>query len=273
MWFKAYLGLLCCAFYIYHQNCVIELQREIIVLKEQAKAVHPDAWQLCQRDEQIDDHPGLTDEACVASFFCIICVIGLRFYSELKQIHARTVSTGCTYSAAALYRVDLWFSGEKWSKPIALSMLVVLVISMGGVFFWLVDSEVSLADALWRAWLCIADTSSHAEQKGFLHVSMALIMTIIGMIVSGFLIGIVAELINERMDSLKKGKSRVVESNHILFLGYNDKSIAVIVELVLANESEGGAIIVILSPQPKEEVEQLVLDARLDLRGSTIVVC
>lgn len=57
------------------------------------------------------------------------------------------------------------------------------------------------------------------------------------------------------MEALKRGKSSVVETNHYLLLGWSDKSFSLIRELILAMESEGGGVIVILSERDKDEIE------------------
>lgn len=85
------------------------------------------------------------------------------------------------------------------------------------------------------------------------------------------------ESIGEKLDDLKTGQSRVFESGHTLMLNWNDKSIAVIQQIALANESEGGGMMVVLSNLEKEEMEdrlQMAIDAKenpLDLMGTEVV--
>jgi len=43
----------------------------------------------------------------------------------------------------------------------------------------------------------------------------------------------------------KKSRSNVIESGHTLILGRNDKLMGVIRQLCLANESDGGGVIVV----------------------------
>jgi hypothetical protein len=37
------------------------------------------------------------------------------------------------------------------------------------------------------------------------------------------MLGLVSDAISEKVDSLRKGKSEVIEKNHILILGWSDK--------------------------------------------------
>jgi len=43
------------------------------------------------------------------------------------------------------------------------------------------------------------------------------------MLVFALMVGLVTESISEKVDSLRKGKSDVIERNHTLVLGWNDK--------------------------------------------------
>ncbi len=81
----------------------------------------------------------------------------------------------------------------------------------------------------------------------------------------------------EKIEDLKTGKSRVFESGHTLMLNWNDKSIAVIQQIALANESEGGGVMVVLSDLEKEYMEDKLENAinakenPLDLMGTEVV--
>ena len=76
------------------------------------------------------------------------------------------------------------------------------------------------------------------------------------MLIDALLVGLVADAIGKKMDDLKKGRSKVLEKNHTLILGWNDRVLPLIREIMEANESEGGGVIVILSERPKEEMEE-----------------
>ena len=54
---------------------------------------------------------------------------------------------------------------------------------------------------------------------------------------------------------LKKGYAKVMEREHTLILGWNERVLEILRELILANESESDAIVVILSEMDKEEMD------------------
>ena len=59
--------------------------------------------------------------------------------------------------------------------------------------------------------------------------------------------GLIVEAVTQKMQALRQGKTGVVESGHVVMLGWTDKSLLFIKEVVLANESEGGGVVCILA--------------------------
>eukprot|EP00286_Rhodomonas_abbreviata_P025993 CAMPEP_0181292280 /NCGR_PEP_ID=MMETSP1101-20121128/2421_1 /TAXON_ID=46948 /ORGANISM="Rhodomonas abbreviata, Strain Caron Lab Isolate" /LENGTH=789 /DNA_ID=CAMNT_0023396737 /DNA_START=350 /DNA_END=2721 /DNA_ORIENTATION=+ len=162
-----------------------------------------------------------------------------------------------TFSEFVQYRLDHYFSQSKLAKPILLLGVTFIVILTSSAFMCLSgDHDLSLA--MWKSWTYVADPGTHADAEGLWHRWIAFWTTIGGMLVFAMMIGIISESIGEKVDELKKGKSRVIESNHTLMLGWNDKSLAIIQQIALANESEGGGALVVLADRDKEELEDLL---------------
>jgi len=169
------------------------------------------------------------------------------------------------------YRLDYWLSQSIWSKPFLLIMVVLVVVSLGGIIMAVLTGE-TLSAAMWKTWLLIVDTGAHGEFETYLDRLFGLLITICGMLVFGFLVGIVTDVIAEKVDQLKRGRSRVMESGHTLILNWSDKTLPVIAEICNANESLGGGVIVLLSEEPKEDLEQKVAEAEINLRGTKVIV-
>jgi len=162
-----------------------------------------------------------------------------------------------TFREFVQYRLDHYFSSTKLAKPVLLLGITFLVIVTSSVFMWM-PGDTDLSGAMWKSWTYVADPGTHADADGLWQRAVAFWTTIGGMLVFAMMIGIISESIGEKVDELKKGKSRVIESNHTLMLGWNDKSLAIIQQIALANESEGGGALVVLADRDKEELEDLV---------------
>ncbi|WP_199248566.1 hypothetical protein [[Phormidium] sp. ETS-05] len=80
----------------------------------------------------------------------------------------------------------------------------------------------------------------------------------IGLVLFSSLVAFITQEFEARIQMLKKGKSLVVETNHTLILGFNDRITDLLKELVEGNESELDAAVVILSPQDKEEMDDFI---------------
>mgnify|MGYP002840097921 FL=1 len=65
----------------------------------------------------------------------------------------------------------------------------------------------------------------------------------------------------------------MVEADHIVILGWSDKTVALVSELCDALESEGGGTIVVMDELEKYEMDDRIRPflAKKDLRGSTVV--
>ena len=71
--------------------------------------------------------------------------------------------------------------------------------------------------------------------------------------------------------SFVKDVSIVLEKDHTLILGFGDRILEVIRELIEANDSEPDAAIVILSDDDKENMDNYIRDNILDFRTTRII--
>lgn len=99
-----------------------------------------------------------------------------------------------------------------------------------------------------------------------------LVITFGGIFVISTLIGSITSGIEQKLDELRKGRSRVLESGHVLVLGWSPQVFTVISELVQANASQPKSCIVVLADKNKVEMED-ELRERLGDTGRTRLVC
>lgn len=120
------------------------------------------------------------------------------------------------------YRVDVFFSVYPYAKLLALLFATVLLIAFGGLALYAVSNS-SLSEALWLSWTFVADSGNHADQTGMGPRIVSVSISSGGMLVFAMMLGLVSDAISEKVDSLRKGKSEVIEMNHVLILGWSDK--------------------------------------------------
>eukprot|EP00798_Chlamydomonas_sp_ICE-L_P013328 gene13327-19167_t len=74
-----------------------------------------------------------------------------------------------------------------------------------------------------------------------------------------------------RVDDLNKGKSDVLETGHIIIVGWSLKIFTVISEICIGKEPLGGCKLAILSELDKEEMEERIAAHCIDTRNSKII--
>ncbi|MBL8021725.1 MAG: hypothetical protein JNM27_18780 [Leptospirales bacterium] len=130
-----------------------------------------------------------------------------------------------------------------------------------------------LGDQFWRPFLQISDAGAVAED-GDSHAGnkvLGILTAFIGLILFSSLVAFITSQFEARIQALKKGKSQVIESNHTLILGYTDRLAEIARELIVANESEKDAAIVILSEKDKEEMDDDLREKLPDRKTTRIV--
>lgn len=120
------------------------------------------------------------------------------------------------------YRVDIFLSVHPYAKPLALLVATLLLICLGGLALFGVTDD-GLADCLWLSWTYVADSGNHANSEGMGPRLVSVSISFGGMLIFAMMLGLVSDSISEKLDSLRKGRSVVVEQNHTLILGWSDK--------------------------------------------------
>lgn len=135
---------------------------------------------------------------------------------------SETVTERVSLNKQIAYRVDVFLSVHPYAKPLVLLVATLILIFLGGLALFGVTTN-NLAHCLWLSWTYVADSGNHASSEGMGPRLVALSISFGGMLVFAMMLGLVSDAISEKFDSLRKGKSEVVEQNHTLILGWSDK--------------------------------------------------
>lgn len=126
---------------------------------------------------------------------------------------------------------------------------------------------------VWMGLMRTLDAGTMGGDQGswpFLFSMLA--VTFGGIFVISTLIGVLTAGIEQKLEELRKGRSRVLESGHTVILGWSPQVFTIVSELCLANRSRRRAAIVILAPKDKVEMED-ELRERVPEPGPTHIVC
>lgn len=135
------------------------------------------------------------------------------------------------------YRLDIWFSENSNSKPLALLILTLLLVGIGTSALF-AASGGTIQDELWLAvaGVGIDWTFAGDEDRSTVERLVALFVSLGGMLVTALMLGIVSDTIGEKMDELRKGTSEARDALAlcvlfpVLFLRRRQRSRSCVVE-------------------------------------------
>jgi ion channel POLLUX/CASTOR len=131
---------------------------------------------------------------------------------------------------------------------------------------------LSFGEAMWESLMRTLDSGTMGGDTGAGFRAVMLFVTLGGIFVVSALIGVLNNGIESQMERLRKGRSRVLETNHTLVLGWSTQIFTVLNELMAANENQPNARIVILADQDKVEMEDEIRE-RVEVKGKTRIIC
>lgn len=120
--------------------------------------------------------------------------------------------------------------------------------------------RLSLPEALWGVLMRTLDSGAVGGDTGWVFRLTMLFVTFGGIFVVSTLIGLLSSGIDAKLEDLRKGRSRVLETDHIVILGWSLQIFTLISELALANANRPDTCIVVLSDEDKVEMETALYD-------------
>jgi voltage-gated potassium channel Kch len=181
-------------------------------------------------------------------------------------------------------RFRYWFDGVMSKGTGALigllalaTLIFIVVVALIVQFFQVLspsehDGQVGdFPELLWGNLMRAMDAGTVAGDAGWWFRLPMLLVTLFGILTVATLIGIVSTAFNTKVEDLRKGRSRVIENDHTLILGWSPKVFPIISELVIANQSRKKATIVVLADGDKVEMEDAI-HAQLPDTGKTKII-
>ena len=157
---------------------------------------------------------------------------------------------------------------------VVLVAVFTLIVLAGGLAPESDDGKRSgVVDQAFKTLLHALDPGTVAGDTGTWPFLLAMFaVTLAGLFVVSALIGVIATGLDAKLQDLRKGRSRVIERDHTLVLGWSETIFTILSELRIANENEKRPVIVILAERDRVEMEDAIR-AKVGDMGKTRVVC
>lgn len=159
-----------------------------------------------------------------------------------------------------------------------LAALSTLVIGVIAAFVTVVGiapeggDQLTFTEAIWMSLMRTLDSGTMGGDAGWSFRIAMLLVTFGGIFVISTLIGVMTSGIEGKIESLRKGRSRVIEREHTVILGWSQQIFVVIGELIAAGANQSKPCIVILGDKDKVEMEEEIRDF-VGSTGRTRIVC
>ncbi len=176
------------------------------------------------------------------------------------------------------YSIDNTFSKGPRALITWLAAASLVIVALGGLVVSALRLDVNGAgpvdfkEAAWESLMRTFDAGTMGGDSTWGFRLVMLVVTIGGIFVISTLIGVLTSGVEGKLEELRKGRSKVIESNHTVILGWSEQIFTILGELVTANANQSKPCVVIMAEKDKVEMEDEVA-SRLDSTGKTRVVC
>ncbi len=176
------------------------------------------------------------------------------------------------------YRLDNSFTsggGFVWLMFLA---MVVLAVAMTGVQALvsrigpLNDPQSGGTGYFETFWASFAKILSLGKEPTWGERIVSVLFWAITIAVTGTVIGFITSRIQGLVGVLRKGRSPVVESGHVLVLGWSPRVFAVLNELAIASENQRGRLIVIFADRERDAMQDEISSRTEDLSSLRVVL-
>ncbi len=174
------------------------------------------------------------------------------------------------------YAFDNTFSGGPlaligWLALLALGLILIVSLLVWGM--GLAPGRPTLAEIAWMSLMRTLDAGTMGGDTGPWPFLLAMfVVTLGGVFVVSTLIGILTTGLESKLEELRKGRSRVIERDHTVILGWSPQIFTLISELVTANANRRRSCIAILADRDKVQMEDEIRSL-VGRTGRTRIVC
>lgn len=133
------------------------------------------------------------------------------------------------------------------------------------------DSALGFIEGTWKSLMATLDPGTMGGDEGWSFRVIRFVATLGGIFIISILIGAIGSGIESKLDEMRKGKSKVLETNHTLILGWGPKIFSIIQQLVIANENQKNPRIVIMSDHDKVEMEDEIRTKIPDTKNTKVI--
>jgi Trk K+ transport system NAD-binding subunit len=172
------------------------------------------------------------------------------------------------------YKFDNLMSKGTGVLLLSLASATAIMIGVISVIVWITQSGPtdSFTELLWMGLMRAIDSGTVSGDTGSVfYIFLMFLTTLGGIFILSILIGILTTGIEAKLDSLRKGRSRVIENDQTIILGWSEQIFTILEELIEANSNRKRACVVIMGNHDKSEMDDAIRERIKDTKTTRIV--
>ena len=153
-----------------------------------------------------------------------------------------------------IYKIDNSISRGTGSIILWLAIILSLTVMVMTFLVWFSEAspEKSLSDQTWK-FFEVASKFTPSENN-FIHNVATFVLFITSIFVTGALTGALTTGLSEKLAKIREGHSKIIETGHVVILGWSSHVYSIVSELVIANENQKKSAVAVLGMLPKPEM-------------------
>jgi len=162
----------------------------------------------------------------------------------------------------ARFNIERWLLRGLHYRLIFAAAIVAFVSLSGGLLVFLLDPDFADAgEAVWWSFLRMSDPGYLGDDEGVVSVTISTVVTILGYVLFlGLLVAILTEWMYKLIGRVESGTTRLAFKNHILILGWHDRTPSIALELL----ETGGRVARFLKDSGARNLRIVILAERVD---------
>ena len=184
------------------------------------------------------------------------------------------------------YWIEYLFSKSLILRLLILGLFTFFIITCFSIIVYIYQGNIesastfSFLDSIWYAFVRILDPGVLAgtvlDTGRWQIMFIAIIITLIGLVIVSTFIGFIVTAVGQQFEEYKKGRSKVLENNHIIVLGWTPKIYKIIDQFSIGHavnsKMRKKLCVVILAEKEKTEMEDLMRD-NCNANNNLKIVC
>ena len=171
------------------------------------------------------------------------------------------------------YQFDNLMSKGTIILAVMLFLITAIVVIVTGVLGSLINKDFTTGNTIWQSLMHALDAGTLAgdDTSNIWFVILMSVVTICGIFVTSILIGIISTGFEQKLNDLRKGTSKVIESGHTVVIGFNDSVYTILSELIEAGANQKKNCIIVLGEEEKDAMEEMIKGHIEDYKTTRII--